>query len=81
MLLSDQDDKAKAMDAFYEQLLGSCPERGFGLDLEYLGMQTHDLSKLELPFFEEEVCGVIRSQELDKAPRPDGFTSRFYAAC
>jgi mannosylglycoprotein endo-beta-mannosidase len=27
------------------------------------------------------VWGVICSQELDKAPRPDGFTGRFYTAC
>jgi hypothetical protein len=81
VLVSNQDDKAKAVDAFYEKLLGSCPKRGFGLDLDYLGMQTHDLSKLELPFSEEEVWGVIRSQELDKAPGPNGFTGRFYAAC
>jgi hypothetical protein len=81
VLVSDQDGKARAVDAFYEQLLGSCPERGYSLDLDFLGMQTHDLSGLEVPFTEEEVWGVIRSQELDKAPRPDGFTSRFYTAC
>jgi hypothetical protein len=81
VLISDQDEKAKAVDAFYEQLLGSSPERGFGLDLDYLGMPSHDLSELEVPFSEEEVWGVIRSQELDKAPGPDGFTGRFYTAC
>jgi hypothetical protein len=40
-------------------------------------MQAHDLLGLEVPFSEEEVWGVIRSQELDKAPEPDGFTGRF----
>jgi hypothetical protein len=49
--------------------------------LDYLGVQTHDLSALEVPFSEEEVWGVIRSQELDKAPGPDGFSGRFYVAC
>jgi hypothetical protein len=39
----------------------SMSRAGFGLDLDYLGMQTHDLSELELPFSEEEVCEVIRS--------------------
>jgi mannosylglycoprotein endo-beta-mannosidase len=34
-----------------------------------------------VPFTEEEVRGVVRSQELDKAPGPDGFTGRVYAAC
>jgi hypothetical protein len=55
--LSEGDEKAKAVDAFYEQLLGSCPECGFGLDLEFLGMQTHNLAELEVPFSEEEVWG------------------------
>jgi hypothetical protein len=81
VLISDQDDKAKAVDSFYEQLLGSCPEHGYGLDLDFLGMQAHDLSGLEVTFSEEEVWGVIHSQELDKAPRPDGFTGNFYASC
>jgi hypothetical protein len=30
---------------------------------------------------EEEVRKVVRSEELDKASGPDGFTGRFYAAC
>jgi hypothetical protein len=38
VLISDQDDEAKAVDSFYEQLLGSCPEHGYGLDLEFLGV-------------------------------------------
>jgi hypothetical protein len=38
VLISEQEDKAQAVDAFYEQLLGSCPKHGFGLDLDYLGM-------------------------------------------
>jgi mannosylglycoprotein endo-beta-mannosidase len=80
VLISDQDDKSKAVDSFYEQLLGTCPERGFDLDLEYPGMQSHDLSELEVPFM-EEVWDVIRSQELDKAPGPDGFPGRFYTLC
>jgi hypothetical protein len=58
----------------------SMSRAGFGLDLDYLGMQTHDLSELELPFSEEEVWEVIRSQELDKSLGPDGFTGTFYTA-
>jgi hypothetical protein len=55
-------------------LLGSAPERGFSLDLDYLGMATHDLSDWRPSFLDEEVWGVVRSQELDKAPW-------FYLAC
>jgi hypothetical protein len=53
--MSDQDAKADAVDSFYEDLLGMLPERVFLLDLDYLGVQSHDLSELEAPFIEEEV--------------------------
>jgi hypothetical protein len=35
-LVSDQDAKADAVDAFFEHLLGSSPERDFSLDLDFL---------------------------------------------
>lgn len=81
VLVSDQDEKTDAVDSFYGDLLGSSPERPFSLDLGYLGVQSHDLSDLDEAFTEEEVWGVIRSQELDKAPGPDSFSGRFYVAC
>jgi hypothetical protein len=75
VLVADQGEKARVVDDFYEHLLGSVPECGFSLDLKYLGVQEHDLSKLEAPFSEEEeeVWSVIRSQEPGRAPRPAGF--------
>jgi hypothetical protein len=39
------------------------------------------LSDLDAPFSEEGVWAVIKSQEPDKAPGPDGFTGRFYTVC
>jgi hypothetical protein len=50
VLVADQGEKARVVDDFYEHLLGSVPECGFSLDLNYLGVQEHDLSKLEVPF-------------------------------
>jgi hypothetical protein len=46
VLVSDQDEKAGAADSFYGELLGSSPERGFSLDLDYMGVQTHGLCEL-----------------------------------
>ncbi|KAM0829122.1 hypothetical protein ACQ4PT_067074 [Festuca glaucescens] len=65
-LVADQEGKAKAADAFYEQLLGPSPDRGFSLDLDYLGMQSHDLVELDAPFSEEE-CTARRLNAL-KSP-------------
>jgi hypothetical protein len=67
VLATQNPPTASAMDNFYEQLLGSCLELGFGLDFDFLEMLTRELSELEVPFT-EEVCvcvcvwgGVIRS--------------------
>jgi hypothetical protein len=61
VLISDQDEKAGVVDTFYNQLLGSASKWDFSLDLDYLGMVTHDLFGLEAAFLEEEVWGVVRS--------------------
>ncbi|WVZ95183.1 LOW QUALITY PROTEIN: hypothetical protein U9M48_040980 [Paspalum notatum var. saurae] len=51
------------------------------LDLASIGIQSHDLESLDLPFTENEVWATIKSLPSDKAPGPDGFTGRFYKAC
>jgi hypothetical protein len=81
VLMAEQNKKADAVDSFYNDLLGLSPERGFSLDLDFLGVQTHDLSELDRPFTGEELWRVVRAQELNKAPGVDGFLGRFYVAC
>ena len=51
------------------------------VDLTELGLNTHDLTKLDLPFTAEEVWRTIEQLPPDKAPGPDGFTGRFYRSC
>jgi len=46
-----------------------------------LGLDQHDLVKLELPFGEEEVWNTIKHMPSDKAPGLDGYTGRFYKLC
>jgi hypothetical protein len=76
-----QDEKQKAVDDFYENILGSAEVRDYTLNLDELDMQHHDLSDLDAPFSEEEVWATIKDMHLDKAPGPDGFTGRFYKSC
>jgi hypothetical protein len=57
VLISDHEKKAEAMDSFYGELLGSSSERAFSLDLDYMGVQLHDLSEREAPFSKEDVWG------------------------
>jgi hypothetical protein len=46
-----------------------------------LGLNSHNLADLDMPFSEEEVWATVKKIPSDKAPGPDGFTGRFYKAC
>ena len=80
-ICTSHEDKAAAIDNFYENLLGTCTVREHTINLAELGIVTHDLSDLELPFTEDEVWRTIQQLPSDKAPGPDGFTGRFYKSC
>jgi len=69
------------IDEFYEDLLGKNIDRERTINLDELGILSHDLADLELPFTEEEVWKTIKKLPPDKAPHLDGFTGRFYKAC
>jgi hypothetical protein len=78
---TDDDEKAMLVDDYYTRLLGSKVERSLSIDLDYLGLPSHSLEELDSPFTEKEVWEIIKQLPSDKAPRPDGFTGRFYKAC
>jgi hypothetical protein len=65
-----------ALDFVSETLGKSC--FSLRLDFEALRIHRRDLSSLDRPFTEEEIWAVVKELPLDKAPRPDGFTGRFY---
>lgn len=66
---------------FYHRYLGTPEHRTPSLNLAYFHHEGHDLSALDVPISEEEVWNAIKDMPLDKAPRPDGFTGRFYRSC
>ena len=80
-ICTSHEDKAAAIDVFYENLLGKCDDREYTINLFELEIISHDFADLELPFSEEEVWNTIKMLPSDKAPGPDGFTGRFYKAC
>jgi mannosylglycoprotein endo-beta-mannosidase len=79
--VSDHVDKAEAVDSFFEELLGTSADRPFSLDLDFLGIPSFDLWQIDGEFSEEEVWNAIRGMPLDKCPRPDGFSARFFVVC
>jgi hypothetical protein len=59
-VLTAHEKKAVEFDNFYCNLLGSHVERDTTIDLDALGMPSHDLAALDAPFSEEEVCPMIK---------------------
>jgi hypothetical protein len=58
VLVLDQDEKANDVDSIYGKLWSSSPECGLTMDFDFLGMKSHDLSILGVPFTKEEVWGI-----------------------
>ena len=80
VMTSDHEVMAEAVDSF-ANLLGVAPDRAYSLDLIEMGMPTYDKTHLEGEFTEAEIRDAVRAQDLDKAPGPDGFSTRFYVVC
>lgn len=79
--LTNHDVKANAVNEYYENLLGTSLDRAHSINLQELGLNSHNLADLDMPFSEEEVWATVKKIPSDKAPGPDGFTGRFYKAC
>jgi hypothetical protein len=80
-ICTSHEDKAKVIDDFYGSLIGTAWNREYTIDLQALGIPSHDLADLEIPFSEKEVWETIKQLSSDKAPGPDGFTGGFYKVC
>jgi hypothetical protein len=79
-VLTNHDNKAALVDAFYSNLLGANPEREHSIDLQALGIPSFELHDLDAPFSKKEVWDTIKQLPSDKAPGPDGFIGHFYKA-
>jgi hypothetical protein len=51
------------------------------VDLLFFHRVGIDLTSLEATIPEEEVWDTIKGMTVDRAPRPNGFTGKFYEAC
>jgi hypothetical protein len=56
-ILANHEDKARAVNDFYENLLGTNLNRDHSINLEELGTAVHNLADLEIPFT-EDTCGL-----------------------
>lgn len=77
---TSEEAKSDAVFDYYNAILGSRFHRQHRIDLARLHLPRPDLQALVEPFSEEEVSKIILESPPDRAPGPDGFTTRFYRA-
>jgi hypothetical protein len=77
-IYTGHEDKAQVVGQFYDELLGISINREHTINLQELGIPSHNLADLELPFTEDEVWLTIKKLPADKASGPDGLTGRLY---
>jgi hypothetical protein len=80
-LLTSQVDKQQAMFQFHVNLTGKEGGRNYSLNLADFHRRNFDLPALDNPIFLKEIKSDISNLPNDTAPRPDGFTGRFYKCC
>uniref|UniRef100_A0A2N9FH95 Reverse transcriptase domain-containing protein n=1 Tax=Fagus sylvatica TaxID=28930 RepID=A0A2N9FH95_FAGSY len=81
-LTTDQQVITDCITHFYTGLYSE--ESGWRPKLDNLAfsmISAEDAAWLERPFGEEEVVGVLKAFNGDKAPGPDGFPMAFFQAC
>jgi hypothetical protein len=72
------EEIANAVFEHYNAIMGTPFQRTADIDLDALGLQLHDLTMLDVCFFEFEIWATIAELPSDKALGPDGFTGLFY---
>jgi hypothetical protein len=59
-IMMSHEAKADLVDEFYDTLLGHSSDRNLTINLEQLGIPTHDLAALDEPFSQKEVRGTVK---------------------
>lgn len=77
-IITEHDRMEEVFSEVYQSLIGTAHARSHTLDLQFLGMESVDLSELEAIFTEEEVWAVIKDLSADRASGPDGYIGAFY---
>jgi len=78
---TSQEEKHEIMFNYYDNLIRTALRRSSTLDLQSCHHDSLDFAKLESPNTKEEIWATIKTLPTDRAPRPNGFTGRFYKAC
>jgi hypothetical protein len=65
-VFTDHADKAMLVDNFYRSLLGTRSDKTVTINLNYLGLPSHNLEDLDLPITKKEVFEAIKELSSDK---------------
>jgi hypothetical protein len=77
LILTNHEEKEKAIHDFYFNLLGTNLSREYTINLEELEIISHDLADLDRSIPVEEVWQTIYQLPSDKAPAPMGLLGTF----
>jgi hypothetical protein len=77
VLISDED-KEHAVFQHFDAIIGAVEDRIHVLNFGRLGIPAGAFAGHDHCFSKTEIWMVIREMKPDKAPGPDGFTTRFY---
>lgn len=74
-------EKEHTIAEHFRQVMGRPEPRECDLNCQSLGLTPVDLSGLDDPFTKTEIHKALSEMPVDKAPRPDGFTGKFFKHC
>jgi hypothetical protein len=66
---------------YYNEKLGSAPQRECTIDWNTLQTPRYDLAELEKEVTEEEIYTALMQTPPEKSPGPDGYIGAFYKKC
>ena len=76
--IAEHSDMELALHVHFVGVFGSVQIDTISPNFMSLGVNQIDLSELDAPIGEVEVCAAIKELPSDRAPGPDGFTGTFY---
>jgi hypothetical protein len=80
-IVTEQDAMLDLAHNHFDQILGTESPASSQFNWDALGLNSLDLSDLELPFSMDEIKRAIDDMPADRAPGPDGFSGGFFRAC
>jgi hypothetical protein len=78
-ICTSHEVKAKLIDDFYGNLIGTAWNREHSINLQALGIPSHDLADLEMSFYEKDVWEAIKQSSCHQIRPRDQMASQEFS--